>query len=112
MEDYYTVFDLTNGNQEGDFVEITMGLKNSEYKKDPNIPGGNDDDEKPSNKPKGVEIAVIILALVIVIATLALLYVCIKRKQRNSTFAFDHNKDYGAIKMGQRGLNKSETSGR
>lgn len=102
MEDYYTVFDLTNDNQEGDFIEITMGPKNPKYKKNPDIPGGNDDDEKPSNKPKGVEIAVILLAATIVLASLTLLYVCIKRKQRNNaTFQFDHNKDYGAIKKGE-----------
>lgn len=110
MEDYYTVFDLTNNNQEGDFVEITMGAKNTKYKKNPDVPGGGDDNDKPSNKPKGVEIAVIILALVIVIATLGLLYVCIKRKQRNdATFQFDHNKDYGAIKMGNK---QGQTSGK
>ena len=106
MEDYYTVFDLSSSSNADDTIEITMGPKNPKYKKNPNIPGGGGDDDKPSNKPEGVEIVVIILAVVIVLATLSLLYVCIKKKQRNNTtFQFDHNKDYGAIKMGNKGQN-------
>lgn len=78
---------------------LRMGEKNPSYQKKPDVPGGGADD-----KPKSVhktEIVVIILAVIIVIATLGLLYMCIKRKQKNDkTFIFENNQDYGSLKQG------------
>jgi hypothetical protein len=83
---------------------MKMGLKNPAYEKKPDVPGGDGGDNGPDSKPKSTEIVVIILAIVIVIATLILLYVCIKRKQKNDqTFMFNKNKDFGAIKQGNSG---------
>merc|ERR1719183_2189524 len=65
MENYYSVFDLSQ-KEEGDSITIKMGLKNPNYKKNPNVPGGGGDDDKPINKPKGAKVTVIILAIVIV----------------------------------------------
>ena len=100
MEQYYSVFDFTK-QEEGDSITIKMGLKNPKFKKNPDVPGGGGDADKPSNKSDGARITVVILAIVIVIATLGLLYTCIMRKKRSSTF--NVNKDYGAIKMGGQG---------
>lgn len=95
-KDYYSVFDLSSP---GDGVTLTMGLKNPKYEKKPDVPGGNDDD-KPA-KASHTEVVVIILASFIVIATLALLYICIQRKKNASTFDFNNKQDYGAIKQGK-----------
>lgn len=85
MEKFYTVFDLTQ-KEEGDSITIKMGEKNPKYKKNPDVPGGGGDDDKPINQHKS-KVTIVILAIVIVIATLGLLYTCIKKKQRNdSTF--------------------------
>lgn len=85
MQKFYTVFDLTQ-KEEGDSITIKMGEKNPKYKKNPDVPGGGGDDDKPINQHKS-HATIVILSIVIVIATLGLLYTCIKRKQRNdSTF--------------------------
>lgn len=73
-----------------------MGLKNPNYQKNPIVPGGGGDDGK---HPKGVEITVIIISIVLVIALVGVLHTCIKKKKRSvSTF---NNKDFGAMKMGK-----------
>ena len=104
MERYYSVFDLSQ-SENGDSVKVKMGLKNPKYQIDPVNPGGGggDDDNKPHppETSQAIKVTVIVISIVVVIATLALLYTCIKRKQRSeSTFDFRSNKDFGAIKMG------------
>lgn len=90
--DYYTVYDLSNEDGSGD-IHMKMGKKNPAYEKKPDVPGGDGGDDGPTpDGPKQTEVVVIILAVVIVIATLILLYVCIKRKQKNDqTFMFNKN---------------------
>jgi len=80
-----TAFAFTNGKG---IAKVTMQMgENSET-------SANLDSEL-ENK----ETAFIILAVIIVIATLGLLYMCIKRKQKNdTTFIFENNQDYGALK--------------
>lgn len=48
MEDYYSVFDLSNTDQL-DKITIKMGEKNTQYQKNNDIPGGGGDQDKPSN---------------------------------------------------------------
>lgn len=89
---YYQVFDLEDESGE---IMIRMGAKNPTFQKKPDVPGGGPDD-KPSKGVHKTEIIVIVLAVIIVIATLGLLYVCIKRKQKNDqSFVFENNQDYG-----------------
>ena len=71
-KDYYSIFDLSGQAED---ITLTMGLKNPDYQKKPDVPGGGGDDT-PSEESKST-VVVIILAVVVVIGALGVLYVCI-----------------------------------
>lgn len=72
QKQYYQVYDLAHKDGE---IMLRMGEKNPNYQKKPDVPGGGPDD-KPKNIHK-TEIVVIILATIMVIATLWVLLLCI-----------------------------------